>query len=264
MGQQLPHSGPASTFLSPQPTLPPTDRVGPLRQAPSRTDRARPFSRPRSFSLPGRPQLSALLLLQPNREDDAAVTGTTSPRIFRPQLANSRSAPSGPVPLHLNSARPTLPAVVAADRVREEGRYAATSTPRARRQWVPGACPRASYHTIVRVSGELELCIVTGSHGLLIGALFRLGSAAVDARRGCRSTLGSCRSGSGMHGEVVRGEALSSRSVGAPLISHRSCDPVAEPCCIVDGRLRVTNPGEAFFRCYAMISSSRRFSAWRV
>jgi hypothetical protein len=173
-------------------------------------------------------------------------------------------APSGPVPLHLNSARPTLPAVVAADRVREEGRYATTSIPRARRQWVPGACPRASYHTIVRVSGELELCIVTGSHGLLIGALFRLGSAAVDSRRGCRSTLGSCRSGSGMHGEVVRGEALSSRSVGAPLISHRSCDPVAEPCCIVDGRLRVTNPGEAFFRCYAMISSSRRFSGWRV
>ena len=57
MGQQLPHSGPASTFLSPQPTLPPTDRVGPLRQAPSRTDRARPFSRPRSFSLPGASRL---------------------------------------------------------------------------------------------------------------------------------------------------------------------------------------------------------------
>ena len=60
MGQQLPHSGPASTFLSPQPTLPPTDRVGPLRQAPSRTDRARPFSRPRSFSLPGRQPACAL------------------------------------------------------------------------------------------------------------------------------------------------------------------------------------------------------------
>jgi hypothetical protein len=40
------------------------------------------------------PQVRAgLLLLQPNREDDAAVTATTSPRIFRPQLANSRSTP---------------------------------------------------------------------------------------------------------------------------------------------------------------------------
>lgn len=181
---------------------------------------------------------------------------------FRIQLM---VAPSGPLPLHLNSALPTHPSSRGCHRSGERGGEV-------RRHSHPARPPS------VGAWGLSESFVPHHSSCIRrIGALYCHWVARIADRSALSPWIrcGRFPSGLPVHPRQLSewkrsawgsraGEALSSRSVGAPLISHRSCDPVAEPCCIVDGRLRVTNPGEAFFRCYAMISSSRRFSAWRV